>query len=101
MAWRMGELYYIIGISCLAIVIESAITPKVKWLWYYKIFTQSKNSIRNIPSWKPFECASCMGWWMGLAYFFLTGESFILSILYSAICYVLSTIINNVIRRTV
>lgn len=97
----MGELYYIIGLSCLAIVIADVITPKLKWLWYYKIFTQSKNTIRKIPSWKPFECSSCMGWWLGLVYFGLTEKCVILVIISGAICYVTSTLISNVIRRTI
>ena len=94
-------IYELLGVSCVAFIIATAITPIVKYFWYYKIFTQSEKTVRHIPTWKPFECKACMGWWLGLIYFSIE-QNIENGIFMGAICYVLNIFISKyAITRTV
>lgn len=59
--------YEIIGIACLAIIIVNFGKPAdiLKRLIY-------GNDFSNWRRMKPFDCAFCLSWWIGVLYFGLT-----------------------------
>lgn len=65
------EVYKIINIGALAFVLSGA----GAWLTY----------TLKLKSLKPFDCEHCLGWWIGLWYFYNPGWDMVFMAAYSAI----------------
>ena len=79
--------FELIGISCAAYIITSVLIPHIKWRLKFKG--------RILP---PLDCTPCLSFWMGLYYFFITTNSYIFAVLYAAVNYVLSILIEKYVK---
>lgn len=80
--------YEIIGMACLAIIIVNFGKPAdiLKRLIYGKDFSTWKRM-------KPLDCAFCLSWWMGVAYFTTTYG--LVGILYASISTVIVALLET------
>lgn len=77
----MIEVLFISAFSCLFAEF-SGIMLWVKW----KL---------NLKRFKPFDCAMCLSWWLGIVYFGISTQNAILTVGCAALCSVLSIYITK------